>query len=228
MAKSAEDLIQALYEFFISQGYSPIGASYVIGNLIQESRLDPNALQKDGAGYGVEQLNDPEHAKEVLAELKKQKHPDPKKIKELEDAEKATSKAALQTFADKYGRPVNDFVLQIRFVVNQNTAVTNEFKKAKTEAEAKQAVKDLEHYGIEGDDRYSVAAKIYANVTAKPKARPAGEGLGDKVNPGLNFDTIIKDLKSKFVPKEPGGPVSACPANQAGPNAELNVSAKLV
>jgi hypothetical protein len=189
-AKSAtkEDLIQAVYQFFRSQGFSKWGAAYMTGNLMWESQgLNPGVREiGGGAGYGLAQWS---------------------------DAEGRTSYTELLAYAKKHNRPQSDFTMQMHFVVQWRIKVTQEFKDAKTEAQAKAAVVDYENYDKEGAGRYTYAADICKNVVCSkdPPSRfyddpkvgvSAGTGLGYAISPKLGCGTdlykIIQDLRAPW------------------------------
>jgi hypothetical protein len=167
-----DDLVTAVYKFFIGQGFPPVSAAYMTGSLLTESWLDPDAVQPDGPGVGLGQWTDLPKFKSLVAE---------------------------KAFAADHNLPWDDFQTQLRFTVQQNTDVTNMFKTAKSEDDAIAAVKAYEHQGVDGR-RDKLGEKIYANVTAKP-ARPAGQGLGGEVH-GTAADVAARllSLKNKFPP----------------------------
>ena len=43
------------YEFFVSKGLTNFQAAGIVGNLIQESNVDPGAVQSGGPGRGIAQ-----------------------------------------------------------------------------------------------------------------------------------------------------------------------------
>src|SRR5262249_35393006 len=44
---------KSAYDFFLNRGYTPAQASGIVGNLIHESGLDPNAIHDQGTGIGI-------------------------------------------------------------------------------------------------------------------------------------------------------------------------------
>jgi hypothetical protein len=157
---------------------------------------------------------------EVAAELLKKTNDGDMKI-----AAKSKSKAKLEAYAGSYG--VYNFTAQAHFIVQQNIAVTAEFKNAKTEADAKLAVKHFENYKTEGDDRFLYGQMIYKNLHPPKgeKAKPAGDGLGKIIRTPGDLDAIIKELQSKFTPNKPKDSASACPA---GANATTSLTGTLL
>lgn len=55
MANPKPNRKQEAYNFFISKGLQPHQAAGIVGNLIQESGLNPNAVGDDGKAYGIAQ-----------------------------------------------------------------------------------------------------------------------------------------------------------------------------
>lgn len=43
------------YEYFISQGWTPIQSAGIMGNLVSESKLDPRAIGDNGSAFGIAQ-----------------------------------------------------------------------------------------------------------------------------------------------------------------------------
>ncbi len=50
---------QHAFNFFVGKGLSDIQAAGIIGNLDQESQMNPNAVQPNGVGHGVAQWSEP-------------------------------------------------------------------------------------------------------------------------------------------------------------------------
>ncbi len=209
-AADKEALINAAYKFFTDKGLSPIGASYLIGSILQESNFDPSAVEKlkggkIGKGRGL-----------------------------VEWSEGAGSMAALRKWASDHGLPWNDFTTQMYFAINQNTDVTEELKNAApdpppkgggvstTSASAKTAIKHLENYGTEGN-RFQYAPQIYSNVLNK---RPPGAGLGGLVSDQLDdIPGMIEDLQGKFMEQPPNTYCAACNPPKG---VQMNVSASII
>jgi len=42
-------------EYFINKGLNPIHAAGIVGNLLQESNLDPDAINPSSKAYGIAQ-----------------------------------------------------------------------------------------------------------------------------------------------------------------------------
>ncbi len=202
-----EKFINYLYSYFISKGASPTGAQYLLGSILRESHLDPGALEilNDGSigkGRGIVQLSDTPTAKSFAAEKK---------------------------WAKDHNRPWDDFQAQAEFIRNQNTDVWNEFKNAQPDPgkgpfrseSGEHAVKDLEHFGVEGE-RFKTAVQIHNNIE---KGLPAGHGLGAEVSDKLtDLEGIMTDLHGKFLEQPPDTYSCECHPQQV----ELSTSAKIL
>ena len=64
---------QQAYTFFIEKGYTPVQSAGIVGNLIQESRLDPGvkSAMKDENSFGIAQWNPSPKSGNRLGQLKK-------------------------------------------------------------------------------------------------------------------------------------------------------------
>lgn len=60
----------AAFAFFQSKGYSRVGAAAIVGNLIQESSLNPSAVHDNGTGLGVAGWRDPSPGKGRMTGLR--------------------------------------------------------------------------------------------------------------------------------------------------------------
>lgn len=81
---------QAAFAYFQSKGYSRAGAAAIVGNLIQESSLNPDAIHDNGTGLGVAGWRDPNPGQGRMT--------------------------ALKGFAAARGKPANDFLTQLAFL----------------------------------------------------------------------------------------------------------------
>jgi len=80
----------AAMEFFVASGFTDIQAAGIVGNLMQESGMDPDIHEiGGGAGYGLAQWT----AK--------------------------SRKLGLESFAISQDKPTSDFELQLRFIVHE-------------------------------------------------------------------------------------------------------------
>lgn len=58
-ALTGNDNQQKAYNFFVTNGFEPFQAAGIVGNLIQESGVDPNSVQSNGVGHGIAQWSKP-------------------------------------------------------------------------------------------------------------------------------------------------------------------------
>ena len=81
---------QAAFAYFQSKGYSRAGAAAIVGNLVRESSLNPDAVHDGGTGLGVAGWRDPKPGQGRMS--------------------------ALKSFAAERGKPANDFLTQLAFL----------------------------------------------------------------------------------------------------------------
>ncbi len=194
-----DDLVTAVFNFYKGQGYTDAGASYMVGALLQESGLDPDADQPDGPGKGVAQWTDDEDH---------------------------TSFTALQKFAAEHGMKWDDLQTQMRFSVQQNINVTKKFKTADTPAKAKAAAGEFEHQGVDGN-RWDYAEKIYGNVQAG-KTAGDGMGKFVHGSAAAVADRMAS-LKNKFPASPVKAAAAQCKAKQAPqPDRSASVAGKVM
>lgn len=58
-ALTGNDNQQKAYNFFVTNGLQPFQAAGIVGNLIQESGVDPTSVQSNGVGHGIAQWSKP-------------------------------------------------------------------------------------------------------------------------------------------------------------------------
>jgi|GEM_PF-2839077 len=80
----------AAFAFFQSKGYSRVGAAAIVGNLLQESSLNPSAVHDNGTGLGVAGWRDPSPGKGRMT--------------------------ALREYAAARGKPADDLMVQLAFL----------------------------------------------------------------------------------------------------------------
>ena len=109
------------YKFFLSQGKTPAQASAIVGNLLRESNLNPNAVGDGGKAFGLAQWHPDrqEKAKKLYGENWKSFENQLKFIEwELNNSEKIAGEALKKTnsvweagriISDKYERPKTRF-----------------------------------------------------------------------------------------------------------------------
>ena len=194
-----EKLITAVYKYFRGQGFPPPAAAAMTGSLLRESGLDPTIKQeKGGPGRGLAQwTDDPKH----------------------------NSWKAEQAFAKKNNLDPNSIAAQLRFILNQNEDVTDQFKAADTPELAQAAVLNFERPGVVGD-RFDNADAISKNVAA---GLAPGTGLGGKI---LSKDPsgLLADLKTAFKLTPDWSTKTPCqkPSQAKDAPAEASVSGKLL
>jgi hypothetical protein len=82
---------QAALAYFRSRGYSDVGAAAIVGNLVQESGLDPTKVHDNGTGLGMAGWRDP-------------------------PGTSGGRRSQLRAFAAAQGKPDDDFMTQLAFL----------------------------------------------------------------------------------------------------------------
>lgn len=57
------------FDYFVSEGYTPAQAAGIVGNLVRESNLNPNAINPNDAGYGRDSIGLAQWNRERLTNL---------------------------------------------------------------------------------------------------------------------------------------------------------------
>lgn len=76
---SGNENAEIAFNFFVSQGFTPIQAAGIIGNLMRESHVNPKANQSGGPGMGIAQWSENERWQTLLTWANKEKK-DPLKL----------------------------------------------------------------------------------------------------------------------------------------------------
>jgi murein DD-endopeptidase MepM/ murein hydrolase activator NlpD len=63
---NGSDNVQKAFNYFVQKGLTPIQSAGIVGNLMQESGVDPNSVQKGGPGRGIAQWSVNERWQGVL------------------------------------------------------------------------------------------------------------------------------------------------------------------
>ncbi|WP_026868783.1 phage tail tip lysozyme [Inquilinus limosus] len=105
---------QAAYAYFKAKGYPDVAAAAIVGNLVQESNLNPDAVHDNGTGLGIAGWRDPEPGK--------------------------GRKTALIQFATERGKTPNDLTTQFAFLAHEletsEAGIGQRLRNAKTLEEA--------------------------------------------------------------------------------------------
>lgn len=118
---SAPEREKEAMKFFISKGWTQAQAAGIVGNLVNESKLNPNAVAKNDAGPGKDSVGIAQWNTGRLDNLKK--------------------------YADSKGTPFNDFQTQLEFVhLELNGAEKGVGKKLKEATTVEQATVAMTKY----------------------------------------------------------------------------------
>ena len=112
------------FDFFVKKGWSPVAASGIVGNLLNETgrRLDPTIIHDNGTGLGLAGWRDPEPGK--------------------------GRRTNLRAFAAQAGKPAEDFGIQLEFLDHElrtsEANVGNRLRDAKSPEDAAHIFVDFE------------------------------------------------------------------------------------
>lgn len=134
-----DDKIRAAVAFYKSKGFSDTGAAYMVGNLLQESGLRPDAVGDNGKAFGLAQWRI--------------------------DAAAGARWLAYQKWANQNNKQIGDFYAQLEYTIVEgqkyNAGLT--MMKGNDREAHKSFVKGYEGYSVEGD-RFGFAEDILKNA----------------------------------------------------------------
>lgn len=153
-----DDKIKSALTFYKSKGFSDSGAAYMVGNLLQESGLRPNAVGDNGKAFGLAQWRI--------------------------DAASGARWLAYKKWAQANGKQEGDFYAQLEYTIVEgqkyNAGLTS--MKGNDKNAHKRFVKGYEGYSVEGN-RFGYAEEILKN--AKKYGLQKGQGGGRFENNNL-------------------------------------------
>ena len=150
-----EAKIKEALQFYKSKGFSDTGAAYMVGNLLQESQLDPAAVGDGGRAHGLAQWRD--------------------------DAASGARWLTYLQWAKDNGKEPGDFYAQLEYTIVEgekyNAGLT--MMKGDNKEDHKKFIRGYEGYSEEGN-RFGYAEDILQNLTKytggppnNPKTPPA-------------------------------------------------------
>ena len=147
-----DDKIKAAIAFYKSKGFSDTGAAYMVGNLLQESGLRPDAVGDNGKAFGLAQWRI--------------------------DAAAGARWLAYQKWAAQNNKQIGDFYAQLEYTIveGQQYNANLTMMKGNDKAAHKSFVKGYEGYSVEGN-RFGFAEDILKNAEKYGlgrKNKPAG------------------------------------------------------
>ena len=151
------------FDFFVKKGWSPVAASGIVGNLLNETgrRLDSTIIHDGGTGLGLAGWRDPEPGK--------------------------GRRTNLRAFASQRGKPAEDFGVQLEFLDHElrtsEGSVGNRLRDAKTPEDAAHIFVDFERpWGWKQGDptnasgyrnRLNDARRLMSEHTGQPDVGPS-------------------------------------------------------
>jgi len=134
-----DEKIKAALKFYKSKGFSDSGAAYMVGNLLQESGLRPDAVGDDGKAFGLAQWRI--------------------------DASSGARWLGYQEWAKQNNKKINDFYAQLEYTIVEgqkyNAGLT--MMKGNNISDHKKFIKGYEGYSVEGS-RFGYAEDILKNL----------------------------------------------------------------
>jgi len=134
-----DDKIKAALAFYKSKGFSDTGAAYMVGNLLQESGLRPDAIGDNGKAFGLAQWRiDPAAGARWLG---------------------------YQKWAEKNNKQIGDFYAQLEYTIveGQTYNAGLSMMKGNDKSAHKKFIKGYEGYSVEGN-RFGFAEDILKNA----------------------------------------------------------------
>jgi len=135
-----EAKIREAFQFYKSKGFSDTGAAYMVGNLLQESQLDPAAVGDSGHAHGIAQWRD--------------------------DAASGARWLTYLDWASNNNKEPGDFYAQLEYTIVEgekyNAGLT--MMKGDNKEDHKKFISGYEGYSEEGD-RFGYAEDILRNLT---------------------------------------------------------------
>jgi Phage tail lysozyme len=155
-----DDKIRAAVAFYKSKGFSDTGAAYMVGNLLQESGLRPDAVGDNGKAFGLAQWRI--------------------------DAAAGARWLAYQKWANQNNKQIGDFYAQLEYTIVEgqkyNAGLT--MMKGNDREAHKSFVKGYEGYSVEGD-RFGFAEDILKNAEKYGLGRKNKPGGGKIIETNL-------------------------------------------
>ena len=168
-----DEKIKAALKFYKSKGFSDSGAAYMVGNLLQESGLRPDAVGDGGKAFGLAQWRI--------------------------DAASGARWLGYQEWAKQNNKKINDFYAQLEYTIVEGEQYNAGLlmMKGNNISDHKKFIKGYEGYSVEGS-RFGYAEDILRNL----EKYGFGKKQGGKttVNPDLkpNYASLSQSKPSSI------------------------------
>ena len=169
-----DEKIKAAIKFYKSKGFSDSGAAYMVGNLLQESQLDPAARGDNGKAFGLAQWRI--------------------------DAASGARWLGYLDWAKKSNKNPGDFYSQLEYTVVEGQTYNAGLKmmKGNSKEDHKNFIKNYEGYSEEGN-RFGFAEDILKNSQKYGLIKQGGETKSIKPTQSASADASIAQTKPSSI-----------------------------
>lgn len=169
-----DEKIKAAIKFYKSKGFSDSGAAYMVGNLLQESQLDPAAKGDNGKAFGLAQWRI--------------------------DAASGARWLGYLDWAKKSNKNPGDFYSQLEYTVVEGQTYNAGLKmmKGNSKEDHKIFIKNYEGYSEEGN-RFGFAEDILKNSQKYGLIKQGGETKSIKPTQSTSADASIAQTKPSSI-----------------------------
>jgi len=169
-----DEKIKAAIKFYKSKGFSDSGAAYMVGNLLQESQLDPAAKGDNGKAFGLAQWRI--------------------------DAASGARWLGYLDWAKKSNKNPGDFYSQLEYTVVEGQTYNAGLKmmKGNSKEDHKIFIKNYEGYSEEGN-RFGFAEDILKNSQKYGLIKQGGETKSIKPTQSASADASIAQTKPSSI-----------------------------
>lgn len=169
-----DDKIKFALAFYKSKGFSDTGAAYMVGNLLQESGLRPDAVGDNGKAFGLAQWR--------------------------VDAAAGARWLAYQKWAEQNNKQIGDFYAQLEYTIveGQKYNAGLSMMKGNDKSAHKNFIKGYEGYSVEGN-RFGFAEDILRNAEKYNLGKDKKSRGGAKIVPKQPSQAKMKPSKPSSV-----------------------------
>ena len=184
---SRKERAKLAFAFYKSKGFSDSGAAYMVGNLLQESGLDPAANGDSGKAWGIAQWR--------------------------EDAASGARWLAYKQWATSNGYEVGDLMAQLEYTIVEGNQYNNGLVMMKGDnvEDHKKFVKAYEGYSEEGN-RFGYAQDIINNIQEYKGGPTPSAPTPTPVSPSSSNNE--EENQPGPVPEAMASPPAAAPSRQ--------------
>ena len=196
---SRKERAKLAFNFYKSKGFSDSGAAYMVGNLLQESGLDPAANGDSGKAWGIAQWR--------------------------EDAASGARWLTYKQWATSNGYEVGDLMAQLEYTIVEGNQYNNGLVMMKGDnvEDHKKFVKAYEGYSEEGN-RFGYAQDIINNISEYKGGPTPSAPTPTSVSPSSSNDE--EENQPGPVPEAMSTPPAAAPTRKRTQGSTAGVAAR--